>query len=204
MKQPSETTGTKPPLKSKAKAVKPPSKAKVAEPPAETKAAELPPEDNAAAIPGEAKAAAPAAEAKPAKPRSEVRNKVIFALAIAGVVAALIAAYVFGLEREAQPPVFKPVSSPYETAIYANGMIESDQSNGSNSNIYPEVSGPITKVFVHEGQQVAAGTPLLTIDDSVQRANTEQLRLQSEAALALLNELKAQPREERSPLPPRR
>ena len=42
-----------------------------------------------------------------------------------------------------------------------------------NINIYPEVSGPITKVLVHEGQQVSAGTVLFTIEDSVQRANVE-------------------------------
>ena len=158
----------------------------------EVKAAEPMPEDKAAEP--EAKAAVP--EVKAAKPKFEARNKIIFALAITGVLAALVAAYVFGLERKPQPPVFKPVSSPYESAIFANGIIESDQSNGSNINIYPEVSGPITKVFVHEGQTVSAGTPLLTIDDSVQRATTEQLRLQSEAATALLNELKAQPRAE--------
>ena len=100
------------------------------------------------------------------------------------------------MERKAQPPVFKPVSSPYESAIYANGIIESDQPSGENVNIYPEVSGPITKVLVREGQRVSAGTLLFAIDDSVQKANTEQLRLQSEASLALLNELKAQPRKE--------
>jgi HlyD family secretion protein len=49
---------------------------------------------------------------------------------------------------------------------------------------------------VREGQQVPVGTPLFTIDDSVQRPTTEQPRLQSEAALALLNELKAEPRME--------
>ena len=113
-----------------------------------------------------------------------------------GVLAALVAAYIFGMQRKAQPPVFKPVSNPYDSAIYANGIIESDQSSGENINIFPEVSGSITKVLAHEGQQVTAGTPLFTIDDSVQRATTEQLRLQSEAALALLDELKAQPRPE--------
>jgi acetyl/propionyl-CoA carboxylase alpha subunit len=49
------------------------------------------------------------------------------------------------------------------TAIYANGIIESDQAERfENINIYPEVSGPVTKVLVHEGQEVSAGTPLLT------------------------------------------
>jgi HlyD family secretion protein len=52
-------------------------------------------------------------------------------------------------------------------------MIESDLPSGENINIFPEVSGPITQVFVQEGQQVSAGAPLFNIDDSVQRANSE-------------------------------
>ena len=126
-----------------------------------------------------------APEPNAAKPKVEIRNKIIFALSIIGVLAGLVAAYLFGIARKAQPPVFTPVSSPYDSAIYANGIVESDQSSGSNINIFPEVSGPVTEVLVHEGQQVSAGAPLLTIDDSVQRANTEQLRLQAEASLAV-------------------
>jgi HlyD family secretion protein len=125
-----------------------------------------------------------------------MRNKIIFALSIAGILAGLVGAFVFGIERKAQPPVFHPASSPYESAIYANGIIESEQPSGANINIYPEVAGPITKVLVREGQRASAGDPLLTIDDSVQRAATEQLRSQSEAALALLKELIAEPRKE--------
>jgi HlyD family secretion protein len=112
-------------------------------------------------------------ETKSAAPRTAVRNKIIFALSIIGILAALVAAYLFGIQRKAQPPVFKPVSSPYDSAIYANGIIESDQSSGANINIYPEVSGPITQVLVREGQTVSAGTLLFTIDDSVQRATVE-------------------------------
>jgi len=147
-------------------------------------------EAKAAGLP-EPKTDAPVAKAKP-----NHRNTAIFALSIVGVLAAVVAAYFFGIQRKAQPPVFQPVSSPYASAIYADGIVESDQSNGSNVNIYPEVSGPVTRVFVHEGQEVRAGDPLFAIDDSVQRASTEQLRLQSEAALALLDELKAEPRKE--------
>jgi HlyD family secretion protein len=125
-----------------------------------------------------------------------MRNKIIFGISILGVIAGLIAAYVFGLQRASQPPVFKPVTSPYATSIFANGIIESDQLSGSDINIYPEVAGPVTQVLVHEGQQVLAGDPLLCIDESVQKATTEQLRLQAEAALSALMELKAQPRPE--------
>jgi HlyD family secretion protein len=171
---------------------------KAAKPTADPKALELAKPDAKAAEPKpNAKGAEPQkTDASAAKPKFEARNKIVFSLSILGVLAALVAAYLFGRERKTQPPVFPPASSPYESAIYANGIIESDQSSGSNINIYPEVSGPITNVFVHEGQEVSAGTPLLTIDESIQKATTEQLRLQSEAALALLNELKAEPRAE--------
>ncbi len=130
----------------------------------------------------------------PGRAPASGRNRVLFGLSILGLVGALVAAYLFGIQRKPQPPAFAPISSPYASAIYADGIIESDQPNGSNINVYPEVSGPITGVSVHEGQQVSAGTVLLTIDDSVQRAATAQLRLQAEAAVALLDELKAQPR----------
>jgi HlyD family secretion protein len=125
-----------------------------------------------------------------------MRNKILFGLAILGVLAGLVAAYVFGIERKAQAPVFKPVSSPYDSAIFANGIIESDQPNGENINIFPEVSGQVTRILVQEGQKVTAGTPMLLIEDSVPRATAEQLRLQSEASFELLKELKAQPRKQ--------
>jgi acetyl/propionyl-CoA carboxylase alpha subunit len=121
----------------------------------------------------EAKAVETKITTKAAAPKTKVGNKIIFTIAIIGILAGLVAAYIFGMERKAQPPVFKPVSNPFETAIYANGMIESEQPSGANINIFPEVSGPITQVLVHEGQQVSAGTLLVTIEDSVQRANTE-------------------------------
>ncbi len=125
-----------------------------------------------------------------------MRNKLIFSLAIVGVLAGLVAAFIFGLERRAQPPVFPPATSPYVTSIFANGIIESDQTSGSNINVYPEVSGPVTQVLVKEGQTVGAGAALLKIDDSVQKKTTAQLHSQAEAAGALLSELKAQPRKE--------
>jgi HlyD family secretion protein len=125
-----------------------------------------------------------------------MRNRIIFALSILGIVAGLIAAYLFGIERKAQPPAFTPVSNPYATAIYAEGIVEGVQSGGSNINVYPEVAATLTKVLVHEGQAVKAGTALLMLDDTVQKATTDQLRLQAEAAQAVLQELQAQPRKE--------
>ncbi|MGB7746242.1 MAG: biotin/lipoyl-binding protein [Verrucomicrobiia bacterium] len=173
-------------LKSEVKAVEPQSQVKT-EPKPEVKAepkTEVKPEPKPEAK-AESKTKAEAEhkpEVKASAPKTTVGNKIIFAIAIIGILAGLVAAYIFGMERKAQPPVFKPVSNPFESAIYANGMIESEQPNGANINIFPEVSGPITQVLVHEGQLVSAGTPLFTIEDSVQKANTELAEANLKAA----------------------
>jgi HlyD family secretion protein len=125
-----------------------------------------------------------------------VRNRVLFTLAILGLLSGLVSAYIYGMQKKPEPPAFKPASNPYGKGIYANGIIESYQTNGENINIYPEVAGTITRVAVAEGARVAAGEPLLAIDDSVQRATAAQLASQAQAALTLLDELKAQPRQE--------
>jgi len=125
-----------------------------------------------------------------------VRNKLVIALAVVGIVAALLAAYFYAAPHKPLPPTFTPASNPYARGIYANGIIESYQGSGANINIYPEVSGTVTDVLVAEGQLVRKGAPLLAIEDSVQRALVAQQKSQAGAALALLNELKAQPRKE--------
>jgi HlyD family secretion protein len=125
-----------------------------------------------------------------------MRNRIVFIAAGLGLLLALASAFIFSQEPKSQPPVFNPTADPYPKGIYSEGMIESDQAQGENINIYPEVPGPITQVLVAEGQQVRRGDPLVAIDDSVARATTEQLQAQAEAALAMLHELKAEPRPE--------
>lgn len=125
-----------------------------------------------------------------------MRNKLLFTLAAVGIVFGLYSAYVFSRPIHAQPPVFNPAANPYANGIYADGIVESLQSEGANVTIYPEVAGPITRILVAEGQHVCQGTPLLTIDDSVERAIVEQQRAQADAAQALLEELQAEPRPE--------
>jgi HlyD family secretion protein len=125
-----------------------------------------------------------------------MHNRVIFVAAGLGLALALVSAFIFSREPKPQPPVFNPTANPYPRGIYSEGMIESDQAQGENINIYPEVPGPITRVLVAEGQQVHKGDPLVSIDDSVERATTEQLQAQAGAALAMLHELKAEPRPE--------
>jgi HlyD family secretion protein len=113
-----------------------------------------------------------------------------------GILAGLLSAYLYGIEKKPLPPVFQPAPNPYERGIYANGIVESYQSNGANINIYPEVSGRIMRILVAEGDSVRRGIPLIMMDDSVQKGTTEQQKSQAEAALALLEELRAQPRKE--------
>jgi HlyD family secretion protein len=125
-----------------------------------------------------------------------MRNKIIFGVSALGLLLAVVSAYLFSQVPKAQPPLFKPAANPYAQGIYANGMIESEQALGANINVYPEVSGPITRILAAEGAHVHRGDALLTIDDSVQRATAEQLHAQAEAALATLRELKAEPRPE--------
>jgi HlyD family secretion protein len=115
---------------------------------------------------------------------------------LVGILAGLLSAFVYARPTHPLPPAFNPAPNPFSQGIYANGIIESYQSSGANTNIYPEVSGTIVKVLVAEGQAVRKGVPLFVIDDSVQRALVEQQKSQAEAAQALLAELKAQPRKE--------
>lgn len=125
-----------------------------------------------------------------------MRYKLLFTLAFVGILAGCIAGYVFSIEKPAQSPVFSPASNPYPQGIYAEGIVESDQASGSNVNVYPEVPGTVKQILVAEGQLVHKGDPLLLIDDSIQRATAEQQESQAQAALSLLDELKAQPRPE--------
>jgi len=123
-------------------------------------------------------------------------KKILFPLSFLGLVAGIWVAYLSGKTQPAQPPAFRPATNPYPSAIYANGILESDQPSGENISIYPEVPGTVKKILVAEGQQVKKGTPLLLLDDSIQRATVEQQKSQAEAASTLLDELKAQPRQE--------
>ncbi len=123
-------------------------------------------------------------------------RKLLFALSFIGLFAGCVVAYLSGITQPALPPAFTPATNPYPNGIYAEGIIESDQPSGENINIYPEVSGTVKQILVAEGREVKNGAVLLLIDDSIQKATTEQLQSQAQAAHTLLEELKAQPRKE--------
>jgi len=125
-----------------------------------------------------------------------MKNKLIFTISAAGVLAGILTAYVFGIKKSPLPPVFDPAANPYVSGIYAEGIVESAQTSGVNTNMYPEVAGTVKEILVSEGQHIKAGEPLIRIDDSIQKATAEQLGSQADAARAVFEELKAQPRKE--------
>jgi HlyD family secretion protein len=120
-----------------------------------------------------------------------MRNKLLVTLAIIGILAGFVSAYVNEIKQKPLPPAFTPASNPYEKGIYANGIIESYQTSGENINIYPEVPGVVARILISEGQHVNAGTPILMLDDSVQRATVEQQKAQAESTKELIGLTKA-------------
>lgn len=123
-------------------------------------------------------------------------RKLIFILSFLGLLAGCVVAYMSGIVHPPLAPAFAPPSNPYPNGIYAEGILESEQTSGENINIYPEVLGTVKQILVKEGQQVKKGDVLLQLDDSIQHATVEQLQSQAEAASTLLAELKAEPRKE--------
>lgn len=97
-----------------------------------------------------------------------MRIKVLLALAIMGIILGVTSVIVYNQKLRNLPPVAVSYN-PYAKGIYATGIVESDQVNGSNVNIYPEVPGKVTQIFTKDGQVLKKDAPLLAVDDSVQR-----------------------------------
>ncbi len=125
-----------------------------------------------------------------------MKNRMIFIISAIGILGGIVTAIYSAMAEPVLPPAFNPPANPYSSAIYAEGIVESVQSSGENINMYPEVPGTVKEILATEGQQVKKGMPLLLIDDSVQKATAEQLESQAQAARAVLEELKAEPRKE--------
>ncbi len=119
----------------------------------------------------------------------------LFTIAAIGIFVGFVSAYFYSAKAKPKPP-FSVNSNPYSNGIYASGIIESFQEYGSNINIYPEVAGKVVKITVSEGQRVKRGTPILFIDDTIQKAIVAKDSAQVRASYTLLEELKARPRKE--------
>jgi len=125
-----------------------------------------------------------------------MKTKIVVIIAVIGIVGGIASAIVSSFATPPLPPAFTPAENPYPSAIYAEGIVESAQASGENINLYPEIGGTVKEILVSEGEQVKAGQPLLRLDESIQKAAAEQLGSQAQAAEAMLEELKAEPRKE--------
>lgn len=125
-----------------------------------------------------------------------MKKEMIFIISGIGILGGMVTGIYSNIAQPALPPVFNPAANPYSSALYAEGLVESVQASGENINIYPEVAGTVKEILVAEGQEVRKGMSLLQIDSSIQSATTEQQKSAAEAAHAILEELKAQPRKE--------
>lgn len=97
-----------------------------------------------------------------------MKIKLLFILAGIGIILGIISVIVYNEKIKSEPPVSVSYN-PYTAGIYATGIIESHQLNGSNINIYPEVAGRVTKVFVKDNVTIKKDSPIFAIDDSVQK-----------------------------------
>jgi HlyD family secretion protein len=102
-----------------------------------------------------------------------MKTKYLFLIATIGILAAIVSIVVYNQKVKVQAPLAISYN-PYEAGIYATGIVESDQINGSNVNVYSEVSSKVTDIMVTNGQEIKKGTPLLALEDSVQRGIVEK------------------------------
>ena len=100
-------------------------------------------------------------------------------------------AYVYARPEQAAAAGLQPgARTPTRRASTPTGSSRATSRTARTSNIYPEVAGDDRAGPRRRGADASTqGTPLVAIDDSVQRAIVEQQKAQAEAAQALLDEL---------------
>lgn len=107
------------------------------------------------------------------KQELQMKIKSLLVIASVGILAGLISVFIYKERVKAQPPIAVNYN-PYDAGVFATGIVESYQTNGSNINIFPEVSGKVTHIFVKDGQIIKKNSSILAIDDTVQREIVEK------------------------------
>ena len=82
--------------------------------------------------------------------------------------------------------LYGAASGAFEHGFNVYGTVRSDQS----VSLYPESAGRIAKVNVRAGQQVAAGTVLVELDNQVMRSSLAEVKTQLELAQTLYDKQK--------------
>lgn len=102
-----------------------------------------------------------------------MKIRILFILASLGILIGIVSVYVYNENIKKQPPISISFN-PYKNGVYATGTIQSYQATALQVDVFPEVQGRITHIFVHDGQVVKKGDPLFSIDDSVIKETVEK------------------------------
>jgi multidrug resistance efflux pump len=94
-------------------------------------------------------------------------------------------------QTDRRAPVGDIAYAPYESAIAATGVVEP---SSRTLVISADTEGVINTIFVKPGQNVAAGDPLFSLDDTRHRAAVEQAKAQTARALAEIDMRRADAR----------
>lgn len=96
----------------------------------------------------------------------------LFMFASGGIVFGVLGIFIYSDNIKHQDPLGVSYN-PYKQGIYASGIVESLQENGSNTNMFPSVAGRITAIHVKDGSRIKKGEVLLTIDPAAQTGIVE-------------------------------
>jgi HlyD family secretion protein len=117
------------------------------------------------------------------------KSLVLPTLAAVGFVLGLKTVFAGGQPPPVQVPLVEPVRSPFESYAAGAGLIEA---RSENIEIASPVGGVVGAVHVEVGAVVAAGEPLLTLDDREVKARLEVKRNGALVARARLAEAESQ------------
>lgn len=112
-----------------------------------------------------------------------------FYLALAGMLLAGRLVLLLAAQPPAQPPPHAPTANPYGRAVAAAGIVEAQ---GENIALGVPVPGLVTGVLVKVWDEVAAGQPVLLLDDRELRASLMGQRAAVAVAEATLDRLRGQ------------
>src|SRR5439155_18791196 len=129
----------------------------------------------------------------PPKARCEMR-KYLLPMGAAGLLAFAVIHVIDARQEPPRPgPPAAPPRSPYESAVAASGVFESENENIAAGS---PVEGIVVEVYVKVGQRVRAGAPLFRLDDRMLQAELRARQANLKAAEAQLERLECQPRPE--------
>jgi multidrug efflux pump subunit AcrA (membrane-fusion protein) len=125
------------------------------------------------------------------------RKLLLPALAVLGVVVALMTVRAASRPIPSAAPVAQPAQPPFRLYVAGAGIVEASSENIAIGTVVP---GVVTKVFVQYGQNVKAGDPLFQIDTRDLAADLAVKKAALLSAQVKLQRLQSMPRPEDVPI----